>query len=161
MTAATEALPRLIRILAVLNLGLMAGFFFAFANPTMPGLARTDGPVFVAAMQSINLAVRNLPFFIAFAGPAVLAALAVLAARPRWPWLMALLCYGGAILVTARLNIPINEAIALWDPAAPPADWAERRDAWMQANWLRFALTAAGFLAAVLGLPAGRLEARR
>mgnify|MGYP003700691505 CR=1 FL=1 len=147
-----DRLAGVARIAAALSLGLMAGFFFAFSNPTMMGFARADGATFVTAMQLINLEVRNLTFFIAFAAPLPLAALALLTSRPRWPWVTAFLLYAAAVGVTRAVNIPINDAMALWDVANLPADWADIRDRWTLANHVRTALSAAGCLAALVGV---------
>lgn len=145
-----------IGIAATLSLGLMTGFFFAFSNPTMLGFREVDAATYIASMQAINVAVRNLPFFIAFAAPLPLALLATLIGRPRWPWLAAFCCYAGAVAVTRATNIPINDAMALWDPAAPPAAWAAIRDQWASANDLRGALSGVGFALAVWGVRRAR-----
>lgn len=137
---------------AAAALGLMTGFFFAFSNPTMMGFAAIDGATYVAGMQAINIAVRNTAFFIAFAAPLPLALVAALVSRQRLAWLAAAACYGGAIAVTASVNIPINEDMALWDPAALPAEWQDLRDRWTAANHLRGVLTGIGFLAALWAL---------
>lgn len=52
-----------------------------------------------------------------------------------------------------RVNVPINEALARWDPVRPPADWAMLRDTWNRSNLLRSLAAGACFLAAV-GVPA-------
>lgn len=148
-----KALPG---VATALSLGLMTGFFFAFSNPTMMGFAAIDPAVFVTAMQAINVAVRNAPFFVAFAAPLPLALLALLLARPRWPWALAFLCYAAAIFITRNVNIPINDAMALWNPAAPPADWEAMRNRWTEANHLRGALTGLGFILATWGVRCGR-----
>ena len=47
---------------AVLAVGLMAGFYYAYACSVMLGLAQTDDRTFVTAMQAINASVRNAAF---------------------------------------------------------------------------------------------------
>jgi len=156
---AMNALATPIGIVAALSLGVMTGFFFAFSNPTMMGFKAVDAATYIAAMQAINVAVRNLPFFIAFAAPLPLALLAALLGRPRWPWLGAFLCYAAAVAVTRAVNIPINDAMALWDPAAAPADWAAIRDRWTDANHLRGVLAGIGAILALIGVSRARVGA--
>lgn len=150
--AVARGLAAPVGIVAALSFGVMTGFFFAFSNPTMMGFRQVDAQTYIASMQAINVAVRNLPFFIAFAAPLPLALLAALVGRPRWPWLGAFCCYAGAVAVTRQTNIPINDAMALWDPTAPPAAWATIRDQWASANDLRGALTCIGFILALWGV---------
>lgn len=145
-----EASRRVLRGAAVLLLGLMAGFFFAFSDPVMPGLARAPGPVFATAMARINEEVRNLAFLAAFAGPLpLLAAAAAASPGRRVAWGLALALYVAAVAVTGTVNVPINEAIALWRPDALPADWDALRDRWAAANHVRAALTLAAFALAL------------
>ena len=150
--AAARALSGPIGTGAALSLGVMTGFFFAFSNPTMMGFKAVDAETYIAAMQAINVAVRNLPFFIAFAAPLPLALLAALIGRPRWPWLAAAVCYAAAVAVTRAVNSPINDAMALGNPAAPPENWAEIRDRWTDANHLRGVLAGLGATLALIGV---------
>jgi uncharacterized membrane protein len=38
---------------------------------------------------------------------------------------------------TVVLNVPINNEMMTWDPANPPADWADARDRWDLLNTIR------------------------
>lgn len=143
--------------LATVLLGLMAGFFFAFAIDVAPAMAQLDGPTYVTTQQWINRVVRNAPFGAAYFGAAVLpfavAALAFVARRPRAAaaWLAIGAVYvGGVFWLTRSINIPINEALAAWNAAAPPADWAALRERWNDANLLRTVAAALAFAAAVV-----------
>lgn len=146
--------------LAAASLGVMAGFFFAFSTPTMPGLAAVDASVFIPAMQQINVAVRNGLFMAAFAGPLLFCALSVMFNQQRFLWFAALALYGAAVGITAEVNVPINKVLALWSPMDPPEGWAETRDTWIQANHTRGAATFLAFLIALFGLQktAGRVQ---
>ena len=48
--------------------GLMAGFFYAYACSVMVGLDRVDDRTFIVTMQWINATVRNAAFAPAFFG---------------------------------------------------------------------------------------------
>ena len=45
--------------------------------------------------------------------------------------------------------MPINRAMELWDPAAPPADWPEVLAGWTRLNHLRACAALLAFLAAL------------
>lgn len=144
-------------VAATALLGLMAGFFFAFAIDVAPAMAHLDGPGYVAAQQWINLSVRNLYFALAYFGSTVLAFLPALlaAGARRWgtalAWSALALLYAAAVFwVTRSVNVPINQAVALWNPSAPPAEWAALRDRWNTANGWRAAASAACFLGALV-----------
>ena len=72
-------------------LGVMSGFFFAFAVDVVPAMRTLDAAIYIPTMQSINAAVRNIPFAFAYFGSAVMPFVAALAAwragdgRRRWP----------------------------------------------------------------------------
>jgi uncharacterized membrane protein len=141
---------------AIVLLGLMSGFFFAFAVDVAPAMAQLDGPTYVTTQQWINRVVRSVPFAAAYFGAAVLpfvvAALAFAARRRATglAWLaIATLYFGAVFWVTRSVNIPINEMMAGWNPAAPPPDWAQLRDRWNDSNLLRTVAAVLCFAAAV------------
>jgi uncharacterized membrane protein len=143
-------------------LSLMAGFFYAFAIDVAPAMTHLDATSYVRTQQWINGVVRNVPFATAYFGSAVLPFVpAILAARrlrrgPALAWAVVGLVYLGAVFwVTRSINVPINEALAQWNPLAPPADWAAARDRWNDANMWR-AVAAAGCFAAAVVLTAMR-----
>lgn len=145
-------------IAALVLLGLMAGFFFAFAVDVAPAMTHLDAAVYITTQQWINRVVRNATFGAVYFGAAILpfvvALLAALAKRKRSAiiWLLIALVYFALVFwLTRSVNVPINNALALWNPAAPPADWMQARDTWNQSNatraWSAFACFTAGLLA--------------
>lgn len=151
--------------LALLPLGLMAGFFFAFAIDVGPAMAQLDAATYVTTQQAINRVVRNAGFGAAFFGAALLpwtvAALALWAGARRHAlgWAAVALAYGVAVVgVTSGINVPINEALAGWNPQQPPPDWQAVRARWNQANaWRAWAALAVFAAAAWLaGQPPGQ-----
>ena len=143
--------------LAVALLGLMAGFFFAFSIDVAPAMTRLDAAAYITTQQWINQVVRNIPFALAYFGAAGIALVpaALALARGRrglaLAWLALGLVYFGAVFwVTRSINIPINNAVATWNPLAPPADWALLRDRWNEANLWRAVASAGCFFGAIV-----------
>ena len=133
-------------VLAALGSGLMAGVFFAFSNFVMVALARQAPAEGMRAMQAINVTVLNGTFLTIFLGTGVLSVLAMAVAVLRrdgsgtWCTLLGGAVYLlGSILVTMRGNVPLNDALAAVDPAAPDSArrWSEYVRAWTRWNHVR------------------------
>lgn len=121
-------------ILSLLSMGAIFGFFYAWVCSTMWGLDAADPRVAIPAMQAMNASVRNPVFFPAFfLTPVILALTAAIAARQNRCRAAALFLAGaviyvaGALLVTAMVNVPMNEALA---QVTVPADSAAAADIW-------------------------------
>jgi uncharacterized membrane protein len=152
MTKASNAL----QFAATLLLGVMAGFFFAFSFDVAPAMRTLDAATYIPTQQAINSTVRNVPFAIAYFGSAfvpLLAAIALwLAGRKRMAiaWLVLGIVYlAGVFVLTREINIPINNAMAQWNPLAPPAGWDTMRDDWNAANLVRCVVACLSFAAAL------------
>lgn len=114
--------------------GAMAGFFYAYSMSVMWALDAVDPKAAIAAMQSINIVVRNAIFFPAFFGTPVVA---LVAAGLWWKQgagqvalllaLAAIVYLAGTFLVTIVANVPMNEALAI---AMIPADPEQARTLW-------------------------------
>jgi uncharacterized membrane protein len=148
-----------LQVLATVLLGLMAGFFFAFWVDVAPAMRELDAAGYIETQQAINRVVRNAPFALAYFGSVLVPALAAVALwmgkrrAEALVWAAVGLAYLlGVFVLTSQINIPINQALAGWDPAAPPADWAAARDAWNQANLIRGMVALAAFAGAVAAL---------
>jgi uncharacterized membrane protein len=114
--------------LAALSCGLAAGIFFAFSSLVMRALARISPPTGIAAMQSINVSVINPWFMGAFFGPAVICCFLAVISLLRWNRQGAAFILAGSALylvgtmaVTFAFNVPLNDALAMADPASPEA----------------------------------------
>jgi uncharacterized membrane protein len=131
-------------LLATITMGLMAGVFQLYAHTVMPGLGRTDDRTFVGAFQAMDRAIINplfmATFFGAFAFTGLAAALHLGAgARSLLPWLVvALVLYAAVLVITFRVNLPLNDMIkAAGDPDAI-ADLAAVRERFDEATWVRW-----------------------
>jgi len=109
-------------LLSALGCGLMAGVFFIFSNTVMSALARLQPPQGIAAMQSINRTILNPLFFAAFLGTAATSILLAISLLWRWQqpgavYILAgsLLYLVGAIVVTIVFNVPMNEALEMFE----------------------------------------------
>lgn len=56
--------------------------------------------------------------------------------------------FGAVFWITRSVNVPINNELAAWNPAAPPANWAEARDLWNHSNVVRTVAAALSFAGA-------------
>ena len=112
-------------VAATITNGLMAGLFAAYSYAVMPGLGRAGDTTFVEAMQQTNAAILNGWFGSASAGRVVFAAAAVLLhlGRPGLPWIVAgLVLYVAVLVITFRINVPLNDRLAAAGTPATPAD---------------------------------------
>ncbi|WP_307790729.1 anthrone oxygenase family protein [Streptomyces actuosus] len=151
---------------AVITSALTAGSFFVFACAVMPALARRGDRVYVDVMRDINDVIQNPLFFAAFLGAPVLTALSARQLRDRpgaRGWVRAaLIAHVLAFLVTAAVNVPLNDGLAgTGDPAVLRARFEDR---WVLWNAVRAVLSAGavGCLArAAIRLTADRRDEAR
>jgi uncharacterized membrane protein len=147
---------------ATVSTGLVAGLLAAFACAVMPGLRRTDDRTFVDVMQRINVAIINPAFLTMFVGGLLLCVASVAlhvqeGQRAALPWIVAgLMLYVVMLVITNRLNIPLNdELVAAGDPSQIGDVHSVRErfeDSWIAWNIVRTIVnvTACGCLAHAL-----------
>ena len=151
-------------VAATITNGLMAGLFAAYSYAVMPGLGRTGDTTFVEAMQQTNAAILNGWFGVCFGGSVVFAAAAALLhlGRPGLPWIVAgLLLYVAVLVITFRINVPLNDRLAAAGTPATTADAAAARaafeGAWVRWNVVRAVCSTAAFGSLVGALVVGRV----
>lgn len=141
---------------ASIGSALVAGIYYAFSTFVMAGLGRIAPEEGISAMRSINVAVLNPAFFLAFFGTAALCLALIAAAWINWNGsgtaliLAASLLYlVGCIGVTIFGNVPLNDALAAVQPGTPKATafWQRYLVVWTAWNHAR---TAASLAAAIL-----------
>jgi uncharacterized membrane protein len=127
----------LLTFVSALGCGVIGGVFFAFSTFVMKALAQLAPPHGITAMQSINIAVINPSFMLAFLGTGALCLVLAVWSVFRWQesssrYLLAgsLLYLIGTILVTMVCNVPQNNTLAVIDPTS-----AEGASLWN--NYLR------------------------
>jgi uncharacterized membrane protein len=145
---------------ATLTTGLVAGVFYAYAVSVNLGLAAQQDASYVATMQAINARIENPAFFASFFGAALflLAAFAAHIPRPRSGRfrLVALACVlyiVGGFLLTAFVNVPMNEELARVAADASAGELAGARAAyegpWAFWNGVRTVFSSMAFLALI------------
>ncbi|MGA0559454.1 DUF1772 domain-containing protein [Larkinella sp. VNQ87] len=154
-------LANLILLLAGTSTALMAGLFFAFSCSVNLGLSRLSDMAYLAAFQSINRAIQNPVFLLAFLGAPLLLPLSAWmhANRPlsRRFWLLAaasLVYWAGSLGVTVFGNIPLNEQLDSFQLASASVEELSRQRAQFEGPWnqLHAVRTLASILAVVLVL---------
>ncbi len=160
----TTALGSAVRALtlagATLTTGLVAGVFYAYEVSVNLSLAAQPDASYVATMNAINQRIRNPLFYLSYFGAAVflLAALAAHSPRPRSGrfLLVAVACalyVGGGFLLTAFVNVPLNDELARVSAEASPGELARARaafeDTWNFWNGVRAVFSVLAFLALV------------
>lgn len=158
----TDVLLPVAGVVAVVGAGLMAGLFLTASVAIMPGLRRRPAPTGIAAMQSINSAILNPVFLTVFGGTALVCLLLVVvgpfSGRTGVAWLVAggvLYLLGGPVL-TAAVNVPMNNALAVVDPDSTEGGqvWADYAVRWTAWNHARTAACTAAVAALGVGLVA-------
>lgn len=163
-------LAQLLSLPPLLLIGLMAGFFYAFSVCVMPGLDRISPNAAIEAMQGINEAVQNPVFFITFFLTPVAAAISAVVLWRSGSLAAALWMAGGgltyllgAFLLTAQINVPMNNAFALVDSAASNAEtiWRDYSQRWTFWNSTRTAASTLAMLMIGMGVGLGTLTPLR
>jgi len=163
--ATVDQLLFVLTLFAGLGCGLVAGVFFAFSAFVMKALSRLPPGEGIAAMQSINVAVLNPWFMIAFFGTAAACVLALIASllQSHKPGAVCLfvgssLYLVGSLLVTIVFNVPMNGSLASVAPTDPDSasQWAGYVVSWTAWNHVRTAaaLAAAASFSVALGYSA-------
>lgn len=150
-----DSLNDLVQVLTVVSAigsGLVGGVMFAFSTSVMPGLGRLPAPEAIAAMQSMNKAILNPAFLLAFMGT-TLTSLATVALTPfANPGSEALRIAGALLYVlgvfglTTVVNVPMNNRVDALDPNVPASAsvWTEYLSQWTRANNIRILTATAG-----------------
>lgn len=150
-------------LVAVVLAGATFGFFYAWVCSTMWGLDAIGPRSAIEAMNGINAAVQNLVFLPSFAlTPVALglaAVLALAAGRHASAGLLgaaASLVVLGVVVVTFRVHLPLNDALAATGVPADPAEaariWQDFSGRWQRWNLVRMATSGLALLLAALGL---------
>jgi uncharacterized membrane protein len=132
--------------LATITMGLIAGFFYAYACSVMIGLDRVDDHTFISTMQWINATVRNVWFAASFFGALALTVATALlhlrrVDRPVLWWIgAALVLYVAAFGITMGISVPLNDELAAAGDPATIADKAAVRAAY-EGVWVDWNLT--------------------
>lgn len=150
---------RLTSVIAVLMLGVMAGFFWTYTFNVNLATAQLDGATYATVQSLFNQNVRHGMFFLFFFGGGGATLLALAVNYQQWRtsafWLLAsaaVIYSVGIIVFTHEVNLPLNYYTESWNPAALPADWQQIREQWNSANALRVVSAGTAFVLGLLSL---------
>ncbi|MEV4111916.1 anthrone oxygenase family protein [Nonomuraea sp. NPDC049695] len=134
-----DLLAGLAAILALVLNGLMAGLYFAFSTAVSPALDTIDKDQAAAAMRSVNRKILNprfLPTFTLSPVVALAAGVLLLVDGAGLPGVLAVAAavagFVGSIIVTAVVNVPLNNALD-----AGSVDWPGYSPRWTRWNSVR------------------------
>lgn len=136
--------PDIVLVLAGLASALMAGLFYAFSIAVNRGLERLGNKEFVVAVQSINSAILNPLFFLAFFGAPLLLLLAtVLHGEEGGKQFVFLLTATALYLigvfgVTVVKNVPMNDKLAKLIPETASEEEISGARSAFEKPWLRW-----------------------
>jgi len=125
-------------------LGAVYGVFFAYSNSIVPGLDRVDPEKAVAAMRSTNVAIINPRFLTTFIGPLPTSAATGFLLLGLDETTGALLFFVaaavylvGCLVITGRINVPLNNALENSTSTDWPKRWADFSPRWRRWNTVR------------------------
>ena len=146
---------------AVIGSAIMAGLFFSFSVFMMQALDALGPASGISAMQSINRAILNPLFMLAFMGTTIVSVvIGILAVRSldersaKYALAGAVVFVVGNFLVTAIVNVPKNNAIDALDPtlSSSAAVWKDYVSSWTAWNHVRTVSCLAALVLFVLAL---------
>ena len=149
-------------IIAFLNLVLLAavfGVFFTYSNSVVPGLDKADAEKAVEAMRRMNVAIINPGFMATFIGPVITAAvtgfllLGLDEDTSAYLFLAGALVYlVGCLVITGRINVPMNNALENSTSTDWDRRWADFSPRWRRWNTVRTLSSGGALLLCGIGL---------
>jgi uncharacterized membrane protein len=134
---------------AVVLAGVMAGLMLGTGMDQYTQRL-LSGPAWVTGHQLMDaLFSRVLPPLWNLTMISLAAAAWLSRGRARWLFALAAAIFLVSLMVTVRVEVPMNRAIALWDAQDPPNQWSTVRDRWL---WFHLVRTAGGLVAFVCAL---------
>jgi uncharacterized membrane protein len=135
---------KVVLFFAALLLALTAGRAFWVELGENP--FNVSGPAYVEFFQQVDKRIAG-PIAVTGLGGTLLAGLAAFLSRANRAafWLLLLGCSLAVIgdVVTVVVNVPINNRLATWNPAALPADYQDYLQRWWQWHHVRLVATCA------------------
>ena len=149
----------LLALAVIVGAGINAGAFFAFSTFVMPALATLSPRNGAEAMQAINRAAPTPPFMLALFGTGVLALIPGIASVDNlgtaagWCTLAGALAYLNVIVLTAVVNVPLNNSLEATDAAGSRINevWSRYQRVWNRANHGRTLLSIAAMALFTIG----------
>ena len=144
-------------VIALFCTGLAAGVFLGHRAGVSRAAPVLSASSFIQLQQTIHKTfARMMPVLVI--GSVLASALWAVLLRACWRsgefWLVsvAALAMVWVATMTRAVNIPINNRLVTWNPAAPPADWSAMWSRWEQIHSIRTVLAIVAFAAEVIAL---------
>jgi uncharacterized membrane protein len=99
-----------------------------------------------------NLFAKAMPPVMLSTLLALAAATALSQGTARRMFLASLVFMAAVLVVTIGFEVPLNKQIQSWTADAPPPQWEQTRDLWLQRHVLRTIAATLAFVAAILGI---------
>jgi len=140
---------RIIRLIAVLGSGLLAGIYLA-DRAMADARVSLDPSSFIAFQQTVHVTyVRMMPILLITAIVATILWLILIRQKRRTVgfWLAAASLVGlfSIVAVTASVNVPLNNELMTWNAAAPPANLMTIWAPWERIDGIRTVICIAVF----------------
>jgi uncharacterized membrane protein len=145
---------------SAIGCGLLAGLYFAFSAFIMTSLGRIGPAAGIAAMNAINVDIVKSLFMPLYVGTTLTGAVLAVVGMLRWGEPGAPASFAGGVIyvagmfaVTMLFNVPLNNSLAVVDPASGEGAtvWARYVKDWTMWNHVR---TVASTVATILFIAA-------
>lgn len=137
-------------------LSLLAGFMAIVQWSLVPAQNRLSATGYATLEQGMNNVLKTLTPTLMIISLVFGIMVIVLAFRQkstvRYNFLIAVLSLVVMIVSTLIINAPVNDAVDMWNSAAPPADWQILRDRWEFGHALRFYIGLFGLFFLQIGI---------
>jgi uncharacterized membrane protein len=156
--------PRNWLLASTILVGLFAGVLFAASLAISPSLGLLDASHYTLVKQAqiriLQVSMAAISTLYTITAAYALLRMRHLKEQPAFRLTAAaLILILLALGYSAFTDIPYNQQILSWNPANPPANWADVRHAWDVANLLRTIPSVLGFILQAASLMQGRAGA--
>jgi Domain of unknown function (DUF1772) len=139
-------------VLTVVAVGQLAGIMLGTGMGQFAGRNLPEANWTLEHQTTDALFRKVMPVFFNATGILLIAASALSKSGSRWMFGAAALLIVVSIVITVRVEVPLNRTIASWTPGAAPPDWGLLRDRWLWNHWTRTTTSIVAFLCAAVGL---------
>jgi uncharacterized membrane protein len=145
-----------VRALALVTTGLLAGIFFGDWSGVSPVRPTLPASCFVQFQQGLHsIFVQLMPVLILTCIVTNVAAALWVRRKDRFAaasFALAALAFVVIAALTRTVNVPINDLLMTWNAESPPVDWWQSWQPWERTHTIRTSLAVAAFAVQVLGL---------
>ena len=150
-------LATLVRVVALVAVGLLAGIFLGYRAGVQYALPELSASSFVQLQKIIHVHyVRFMPLLVLTA--LLSSVLWLVMIRAHWRtsefWLVAISASGILVIAAATraVNVPLNNQLMTWSVASPPTNLREIWAPWDRVNTLRSVLATGAFVLQAVAL---------